>query len=114
MPWAKEVYLASAVIPMGWLNAVSLFQHLHRRLGFEEPPCGTDHAESVEWRRDRPVPISATVPNGEWVQCYLDDYDCPEFVFGDVFRGPCLILTFVKGLLVKLLVLGFRQRSRDT
>ena len=31
MPGHKEVFVSSAVIPMGWLNAVGLFQHLHRR-----------------------------------------------------------------------------------
>lgn len=34
-------YVCSAVIPMGWINAVSLFQHLHRRLGMTAPPSGS-------------------------------------------------------------------------
>ena len=44
----EKVYLASAVIPMGWVNAVALFQHLMRRI--------THHysgiSPMVEWRRD--------------------------------------------------------------
>ena len=40
-PDKEPVCLASAVIPMGWLNAASLFQHLHRQLGGMSPePSG--------------------------------------------------------------------------
>ena len=77
-PGVSEVYLAAAVIPMGWLNAVGLFQHLHRRLGLAPPPSGAGHCEDQEWRRDRPVPSSAVSEDGGWVQFYLDDFDCPE------------------------------------
>ena len=42
------VYVCSAVIPMGWLNAVSLFQHLHRRLGLAPVPVGAGFAEKDE------------------------------------------------------------------
>ena len=84
LPHLEEVYLASAVIPMGWINAVGLFQHLHRQLGLCPLPQGAQHPEESEWRRDRPVPagaVSSGVEPGEgWVQLYLDDFDCPEFV----------------------------------
>lgn len=49
-------YVASRVIPMGWIQAVSLFQHLHRQLGMSQPPVGAGHPEELEWRRDRAAP----------------------------------------------------------
>ena len=74
-PREDWVFMCSAVIPMGWLQAVSLFQHLHRQLGIE-----ADHAEEEEWRRDRPIPVRAGGVSKQWYQFYLDDFDCPEFV----------------------------------
>ena len=80
LPSKGLVYLASAVIPMGWVNAVSLFQHLHRQLGISPVPAGAGLPQEMEWRRDCPVPLTATEINGGWIQYYLDDFDCPEFV----------------------------------
>ena len=34
---------------MGWVTAVGLFQHLHRRLGLASPPSGAGHKEESEW-----------------------------------------------------------------
>ena len=80
MPEKKEVWLASKVIPMGWINSVSLFQHLHRRIGLQTEPLGAGLEGCTEMRRDRPVPTSATKCEGGWVSFYLDDFDCPEIV----------------------------------
>eukprot|EP00435_Cladocopium_sp_Y103_P070974 s223_g36.t1 len=77
-PHVKEVWLASKVIPMGWLNSVSLFQHLHRRL--QPHPMGAGLEGEQEMRRDRPVPVSATEADGGWISYYLDDFDCPEII----------------------------------
>ena len=65
---------------MGWIQAVSLFQHLHRRLGMSPIPTGAGHAEEAEWRRDWPVPQRSDGGTTEFVQFYLDDFDCPEIV----------------------------------
>ena len=73
-------YVASRVIPMGWIQAVSLFQHLHRSLGMSEEPEGAGHSLRKEWRRDRPVPQTSDGKVTEFVQFYLDDFDCPEVV----------------------------------
>ena len=89
MPHEVEVYVAAAVIPMGWINAVGLFQHLHRRLGLAAEPVGAEHPAELEWRRDRPVPRSAVTESGGWIQYYLDDFDCPEFVDESVWRRLC-------------------------
>ena len=79
-PDVDMIYVASGVIPMGWLNAVSLFQHLHRRAGLMSQPSGAGLVPSQEWRRDRPVPAGAVEGGGCWFQFYLDDFDCPEKV----------------------------------
>ena len=78
-PGAME-YVASRVIPMGWIQAVSLFQHLHRSIGMSDEPAGAGHAREKEWRRDRPMPQTSDGKMAEFVQFYLDDFDCPEVV----------------------------------
>ena len=71
----EMAYVCSAVIPMGWINAVSLFQHLMRNLTLCEEPMGAAIPGNIEWRRDMPLPSAYA-----WVQCYLDDFDAPEIV----------------------------------
>ena len=74
-------YVSACVIPMGWLNAVSLFQHLHRQLGLLSPPEGAGHEEWLEWRRDRPMPIPSNAgKHFSFFQYYLDDFEAPEIV----------------------------------
>lgn len=77
-PDMELMYVASAVIPMGWLNAVSLFQHIHRRLGLAAWPVGAGFDDVVEWRRDRPKPQDSKGKVTSWIQYYLDDFDTPE------------------------------------
>ena len=79
-PWE---YVASRVIAMGWVQAVSLFQHLHRQLGMAPRPIGAGHDPSMEWRKDMPAPQSSDGRFEEFVQFYLDDFDCPEIVSSD-------------------------------
>ena len=76
----KPIYLAACVIPMGWLNAVSLFQHLHRRLGLRPYPDGAGFEESMEWRRDRCSPLDSGGKTQSFIQYYLDDFDTPSIV----------------------------------
>ena len=72
----KVVYLASRVLPMGFLNSVSLAQNVHRNLvkwaskGAEE-----GLAQVSELRKDR----AFTVANPTW-RVYLDNYDLLEKV----------------------------------
>ena len=65
----KLVYLASRVLPMGFLNSESLAQNVHRNLvqwsGERVVALG-----SAELRKDRPF----TVANPSW-RVYLDNYD---------------------------------------
>ena len=72
----KVVYLASRVLPMGFLNSVSIAQNVHRNLvkwsyGLEERSA----LEISELRKDRPF----TVSDPSW-RVYLDNYDLLEKV----------------------------------
>lgn len=79
-PHCKWCFVAASVIPMGWINAVPLFQHLHRQLGIGEQLGSANHPPQAEWRRDRPVPKIDPCVQTFWVQYYLDDFDCPELL----------------------------------
>ena len=82
----RMIYLAASVIPMGWLNAVSLFQHLHRQIGMSPQPVGAGHDPDMEWRRDRPIPLDARGKVTSFVQFYLDDFDAPELLPSSVAK----------------------------
>eukprot|EP00438_Fugacium_kawagutii_P000763 Skav229097 [mRNA] locus=scaffold92:258831:261649:- [translate_table: standard] len=70
----QRVYLASTVLPMGFVNSVSIAQHVHRNLveASREFDPGSNLAEA-ELRKDRPF----TVSNPSW-RIYLDNYDLLE------------------------------------
>lgn len=65
----EEVYLYSRVLPMGFLNSVSLAQHVHRNL------AGVCNPPEAELRKDRPF----TGSSSPW-RVYLDNYDLLERV----------------------------------
>ena len=73
------VYLSSRVLPMGFLNSVSLAQHVHRNLaawgGADWCDGQTANLPQGELRKDRPLPQSKSV----W-RIYLDNYDLLEKV----------------------------------
>eukprot|EP00435_Cladocopium_sp_Y103_P058354 s184_g20.t1 len=74
----KRVYVAAQVLPMGFLNSVSLAQHVHRNLALragdhhEEREC---NAPERELRKDRAFPQGDSL----W-RIYLDNYDLLEKV----------------------------------
>lgn len=72
----RVVYLASQVLPMGFLNSVSLAQHVHRNLvsWSAGASCGQNESH-LELRKDRPF----TSGNPNW-RVYLDNYDLLERV----------------------------------
>ena len=73
------VWVAFRVIPMGWVFAVTLFQHLHRRLALRAPRLGAGLPAAAEWRRDQPWPLARQGPHAWW-QVYIDDFDAPEIM----------------------------------
>ena len=77
----RTVYLASRVLPMGFLNSVSLAQHVHRNLvAWSGDKVVTDetigvNAPEAELRKDRAHPVGSPL----W-RVYLDNYDLLEKV----------------------------------
>lgn len=89
-PDLTEACVACAVIPMGWLLAVTLFQHLHRRLGLAPRPLGASFPDVLEWCTDRPLPVGVRGNWSSWVQSFLDDFDAPEVLpaeFAEAVQG---------------------------
>ncbi|CAK0833613.1 unnamed protein product [Prorocentrum cordatum] len=77
LPGDHLVNAAFRVIPMGWVLAVTLFQHLHRRLALRAPRLGAGLPAEAEWRRDQPWPLARRHPHAWW-QVYIDDFDASE------------------------------------
>lgn len=73
----KEVYLASRVLPMGFVNSVSLAQHVHRNLATSEE-AGQVNIPEAELRKDK----AFTAANPAW-RVYLDNFDVLEKVDHD-------------------------------
>ena len=75
----REVYLASRVLPMGFLNSVSLAQHVHRHLvlrtSVSSSVQGDINPAQSELRKDRQFPETS-----EMWRVYLDNYDLLEKV----------------------------------
>ena len=75
----RECYLASLVLPMGYLNSVSLAQHVHRNLvlasGRHLPEVSGVNCPQGELRKDLAFPDCEP----RW-RIYLDNYDLLERV----------------------------------
>jgi len=76
----QTVYLAAKVLPMGFLNSVSLAQHVHRNLALWGGSRGAGVVDEAncphqEIRKDRPLSLG-----GEHWRIYLDNYDLLEKV----------------------------------
>ena len=71
---SREVYLAACVLPMGFLNSVSLAQHVHRNLVLQSPDEDAIRPEE-ELRKDR----SFSKGQRNW-RVYLDNFDLLEKV----------------------------------
>eukprot|EP00438_Fugacium_kawagutii_P032414 Skav234917 [mRNA] locus=scaffold840:917441:922639:+ [translate_table: standard] len=70
---AEPVYLCSQVLPMGFLNSVSLAQHVHRNLALWSGDSA--NAPQHEFRKDR-----AFMAGDSGWRIYLDNYDLLEKV----------------------------------
>lgn len=72
----EEVYLASRVLPMGFLNSVSLAQHVHRNLVlWSGDRDGSSNPPDEELRKDKHFSDGSR----NW-RVYLDNYDLLEKV----------------------------------
>lgn len=72
----QDCYLAAKVLPMGFLNSVSLAQHVHRNMarasGLQQPGVALPEREL---RKDKSFPVS----QDNW-RIYLDNFDLLERV----------------------------------
>ncbi|CAK0868119.1 unnamed protein product [Prorocentrum cordatum] len=78
----RRLYIASAVIAMGWVLAALVSQHLHRRLCRLLPPRGAGLLPELELRKDEArliVELGSGREAGWWQAC-IDDVDAPEIV----------------------------------
>ena len=72
----KQCVLVSRVLPMGFLNSVSIAQHIHRRvarMALHNPMVGMGPHQEI--RRDRPLPSADLL-----YRVYLDNFDVLELV----------------------------------
>ena len=74
----SEIFLAATVMPMGWLSAVGILQHAHRRLATLTSPTGLPL--QAEIRRDAPLPQVSLQAFQEFWHLYLDDSTFLEWV----------------------------------
>lgn len=65
----EEVYIASKVIPMGWSAAVTVVQHLHRRMALQPGGLPSDR----EIHRERPLPEKGVKTSSGFWNLYIDD-----------------------------------------
>ena len=52
----EPIYLASCVVPMGWISATGVIQHIHRLMLRQPIPRMSELPASDELRRDQPLP----------------------------------------------------------
>lgn len=73
----RECYLASLVLPMGYLNSVSLAQHVHRNLALASGKHFFSEVNTPEGELRKGLPFPDCDPR--W-RIYLDNYDLLERV----------------------------------
>ncbi|CAK0803102.1 unnamed protein product [Prorocentrum cordatum] len=81
--WGDEpIWLGATTVPMGWCNAMGLFQYLHRRLLIS----GGVHPRGLplrrEIRKDRPFPVARSGDDefDQLWQIYCDDADYGKLI----------------------------------
>ena len=73
-------YVAVKVIPMGWLSAVGIVQHMHRRIATVGLKESAGLAQDRELRRDAPFPLRHLAGARWYWSMYVDDSEETEFV----------------------------------
>ena len=76
----RQVWLALAVIPMGWLSAVGVVQHLHRRMVTAGVLRGRGLDPSAELVRGMPFPVRRPPSPSFWWKVYVDNFDIGEIM----------------------------------
>ena len=71
----EPVRLAVKVVPMSWLPAVDICQHLHRRAIQLQLPWGAGLCRQQEFRKDTRLPLNRYGRVRSRCQIYFDNYD---------------------------------------
>ena len=74
------VWVAVAVVSMGWLSAVGIAQHLSRQILLKGAPGHASPSESTELRRDAAYPLQLHQLPRAWWKVYVDNVDFGEVV----------------------------------
>ena len=74
----REVWLALAVIPMGWLSAVGVIQHLHRNIISRARHVHGGLDPNAELVRGLPIPVTFECSTRWWWKVYVDNFDDGE------------------------------------
>ena len=77
----RDVWLALAVIPMGWLSAVGVIQHLHRNIISCARHVHGGLDPNAELVRGLPFPVTFQCSTRWWWKVYVDNFDVGE-IFG--------------------------------
>ena len=77
---SRLIWLALAVIPMGWLSAVGVIQHLHRNIisSGQRHHGGLD--PDAELVRGKPFPVTLESFTRWWWNVYVDNFDIGEIL----------------------------------
>lgn len=90
-----DVFIASQVLPMGWAAAVTIMQHMHRRIALERQvlPAGR------EIHREQPLPERETFASSRYWNLYVDDLTILEMVSEEWLQDQRLAGTMEKSTL---------------
>ncbi|CAK0841817.1 unnamed protein product, partial [Prorocentrum cordatum] len=72
------IWVSVAAVPMGWLSAVGIVQHLTRRIVTGGTLTNTSLDESAELRRDARFPLRLQHLPRMWWKVYIDNVDIAE------------------------------------
>eukprot|EP00974_Lingulodinium_polyedra_P048861 4694086-Lingulodinium_polyedra.AAC.2 len=77
---AEHVRFCLTVIPMGWLSAVAICQHLTRRWLHLERPRGAALPRDAEVRKDKVLPTGPDHRMADFYEQYIDNFDLGEII----------------------------------
>ena len=82
----RLIWLSLAVIPMGWISAVGVIQHLHRRIVTAGGLGAVGLDPRSEVVRDQPMPVTLHPSERWWWKIYVDNFDVAEIVSHEIIQ----------------------------
>ena len=99
---SRLIWLALAVISMGWLSAVGVVQHLHRNIISSGRSLRGGLDPDAELVRGKPFPVTLDSFTRWWWKVYVDNFD-----IGEIFEQDRSFGSYTHGVVVS----GCVQRS---